>query len=476
MKPFNKLFLIFYCFYPLLSAGQCIDTAQHLSDLPSTFNQSTFTVRKDNTGRPYLYIASKEGGLKIADISNPALPVPIDTIPTSAFNGYHVMSLTQSGQLLYLALGNIYDTPAQGPALAVIDISDPTNAFITDTWYSPYTAGGCGIVEVEGTYAYLGGMFNGLIILDISDANNVTWQSDFLPSMVFPHGAPVTHADSVKYNVRGLSVRNDTVYACYDRGGFRVIDVSIKTAPVQIAQYCNPSMIGFATAYNNVVLNEGLAYVAIDYQGIEVLDISVAGTVSMLGSWKGPAWPAPTNNPFIWLAAEGHANEIRYDAAHHLLFVATGKSDLHIVDVSVPSQPDSCSFYGGVNNNQGTWGLDYSNDTAYLAYIFTAVPFQSNWTGIKTVAFTPATSSLAEVPAVEMKVYPNPAKDHIFIELNGGARAESVELTGINGKTVFRKTYSPRAGVRISGVAAGMYTVRVKGSDDRYYFSRILVP
>lgn len=470
------LFTVLFVFFTVeMVTSQCLSGTQLVGELPSLFTQNTFTVRRDNTGRPYMYIASKEGGLKIADISNPALPVPVDTIPASAFNGYHVMSLTQVDSQLYLALGNIYDTPAQGAAMAVIDISNPAAAFITDTWYSPFPIGGCGAVEVDGNYAYLGGMYNGLIILDISDANNLTWKSTYLPSMAFPHGVPPTSNDSVKFNVRGLAVRNDTVFACYDRGGFRVIDVTNKTAPVQIAQFCNPAMVGFATAYNNVVLHEGLAYVAVDYQGFEVLDISTAGAVNLTGSWKGPSWPAPTNNPFIWLAAEGHANELRFDEQHQLVYTATGRGDLLVLDVSDPTQPDSCSFYGGVNNSIGTWGLDFSNDTVYLAYIVTAVPFSSNWTGIKIIAVNPATAGLTEISNADMFIYPNPSQSTITVHLPEGQNVAALELFDLSGKLINTQRSGSSPAIDVSGIHSGLYFIKATGSSGRHYFARCVV-
>ncbi|MBK9319683.1 MAG: T9SS type A sorting domain-containing protein [Bacteroidetes bacterium] len=469
------LFVLAVFFTAGTATAQCLTSLQSVGELPSVFTQSTFTVRKDKTGRPFMYVASKEGGLKIADISNPALPVPIDTIPASAFNGYHVISLTQVDSQLYLALGNIYDTPAQGAAMAIIDISNPYNAFITDTWYSPFPIGGCGAVEIEGSHAYLGGMYNGLIILDISDANNVTWKSTYLPSMAYPHGVPPTDADSVKFNVRGIAVRNDTVFACFDRGGFRVIDVTNKTAPVQIAQFCNPSMVGFATAYNNVVLHEGLAYVAVDYQGIEVLDISTAGVVGLTGSWKGPSWPAPTNNPFIWLAAEGHANELRYDEQQQLVYTATGRGDLLVLDVSDPTQPDSCSFYGGVNNSIGTWGLDFSNDTVYLAYIVTAVPFSSNWTGIKIIAVNPATAGLTEISNEDMFIYPNPSQSTLTVHLPVGQNLSVVELFDLSGKLINTPNIGSSQAIDVSGIHSGLYFVKATDSSGRNYFARCVV-
>lgn len=83
-------------------------------------------------GMNYLYVANKEAGLMIYDISNLASPQVVDSIPASMLNGLEVMNLSQCGNYLYLATGNHFINP-QFSGMAIVDIGTPLNAFVTDT-------------------------------------------------------------------------------------------------------------------------------------------------------------------------------------------------------------------------------------------------------------------------------------------------------------------------------------------------------
>src|SRR5688572_26679869 len=65
----------------------------HRSDIPSTCQQMTMTMKHDALDRPYLYVAGKEGGLRVYDISNLATPVLVRTIPITLLENLEVMNL-----------------------------------------------------------------------------------------------------------------------------------------------------------------------------------------------------------------------------------------------------------------------------------------------------------------------------------------------------------------------------------------------
>ena len=179
-------------------AQNCYDlNFQHKSDIPSTCFNMVMTMLHDQNDRPYLYIANKEGGLKIYDISRLSAPVEVKTIPISLLNNLHVMNLTQSGNYLYLALGNHF-TSSQSPGMAIIDVADPVNAGVTGKWKFSKTDGGGGIVKVLGNYAYLGAMKHGLVILDISNKSDIKLVSQFVPDINYPDKKP----DAKKINAR----------------------------------------------------------------------------------------------------------------------------------------------------------------------------------------------------------------------------------------------------------------------------------
>jgi len=360
-------------------AGASTDITVTLNeDLSSTCAEMFLTSKHDNLGRPYLYIAAKDGGLKIFNITT--TPTLIKTIAISNFGSLHVMNLSQQGNFLYLALGNHFGTAAQSPGFAIIDVSDPANAFVKSYWANSSLSGGAGIIETEGNYAYLGAMKNGLMIFDVSDKALPALKSSIVPSIFYPDPNP----DPAKYNARGMIVRNDIVYLCYDAGGLRIINATDKLNPRQTGKFSNPDMNGKPRAYNNLVLDGSYVYAAVDYCGMEVLNVSDSSNIK-LTSWWNP-WKCQVN-ALNWFSSNGHANEIAYDATKKLIFISSGKSDLQVVNVSDPANPVFKFEYGGVNNNMGTWGVSIYDKRIYLSYICSVIPFSSNWTGVKILQY-----------------------------------------------------------------------------------------
>lgn len=348
------------------------------SETASTCSELFLSAKHDINGQPYLYIAAKEGGLKI--YTDGATPQLVKTVPISSLNALHVMNLSQQGNYLYLALGNHFGTAQQSPGFAILDVTSPLNPVIKKVWSNTALTGGTGIIETAGDYAYLGAMGNGLMIFNISDKANPVLQSVFKPSIYYPDNNP----DPAKFNVRGMAVKNDVVYLCFDAGGLRIINVSDKQHPRETGRFANPVMNGKPRAYNNIVVDGENAYIAVDYCGMEVLNIGDTAAITLKGWWN--PWNCETN-PFNWFSSNGHANEIVFDAARKLLFISSGKSDLQVADVSDPAHPKFKYEFGGISNNIGTWGVSVYNKEIYLTYICSAIPFSSNWTGLKVLAY-----------------------------------------------------------------------------------------
>jgi hypothetical protein len=351
-----------------------------LHEIASSCSELFMTAKQDGLGRNYLYVAAKEGGLKIYDIG--ATPLLKKTIPVSQLGSLEVMNLSQSGNYIYLALGNHFGAAQQNPGMAIIDVSDPVNATVKSMWKDVTKTSGAGIVETEANYAFLGAMKSGLIIFDITDKSLPVLKSVFVPSITYPDANP----DPAKFNARGMAVRNDLVYLCYDAGGLRILNVTDKLNPVETGRYANPEMNGKPRAYNNIVLDGSVAYIAVDYCGMETLDISNPSSMRLL-SWWNP-WNCQTN-PLNWFSSNGHANEIALDRINKLVFMSTGKSDMQVVNVANPANPVHKYEYGGIDNNIGTWGISVSNNKIFLSYICNVLPwpFPSNWTGIKMLKY-----------------------------------------------------------------------------------------
>lgn len=336
------------------------------------------TMQHDQQGLPWLYVANKEAGLKVYNITDIKKPKLVATVAARSFASLHVMNLTQDGNYLYLAIGNHFNNK-QASGMAIVDITDPVKPVFMSYWTLPNSSGGSGIVKVQGNYAYLGAMGNGLIILDIRDKKKIKFVSQFIPDINYPDPKPKKSL----YNARGMQVKEDLVYLCYDAGGLRIINCKDKTNPVETGRYSNPVMNGKPRAYNNIVVENDLAYIAVDYCGMEILNIKDMTNIKSVGWWN--PYGCPTNN---WFTSPVHANEIAYNKDCNLIFLSTGKSDLDIINVSDPANPVLCKEFGGPNNNMGTWGVSIYKDKVFLSYTCAIIPFASNWTGIKLLTYS----------------------------------------------------------------------------------------
>ncbi len=151
--------------------------------------------------------------------------------------------------------------------------------------------------------------------------------------------------------------------------------------------------------------------------------------------WWNP-YNCPNNN---WFSSGVHANEIYIDKQCKQVFISTGKSDMYVINVSNPAQPDSCNYYGGLNNNLGTWGISVYKNQIYLSYIIAIIPFGSNWTGVKILSYNPCNTGVAEVENIQTNLYPVPASNTIIIEqTNIHTRLNNLQANAINalGQTV----------------------------------------
>lgn len=463
--------LIFYHFAPFfLGAQTCTSwTLNHQADIPSTCNQITMTMNFDVMGRQYLYVANKEAGLKIYDISVISTPSLVATVPISQYDSLHVMNLFQVGNYLYLAIGNHFNTN-QESGMAIVDVTTPSSPVVTDFYKLASSTSGAGIVKVEGNYAYLGAMLDGLIVLDITNKSNIVFMSKYMPNINWP----VNNPTATLYNARGMEVKNSIVYLCYDAGGIRIINCTNKSAPMETGHWCNPVMytpLNHPKAYNNIVLNDTLAYVAVDYAGMEVLNIKDTGNITMTGWWN--PYNSPSNN---WFTSPSHANELAYDSNCERVYLSTGKSDMMVVDVSKPAAPDSCNYYGGVSNGIGTWGIAF-NQAQYsmaLSYICTlGIPFASNWTGVKLLSVTPCNLwGIVETDDAGFSIFPVPTQDKITAEFKSNFSLFDIFIENLLGQKIhpaFRQSGS-KIEVNVSGLKSGCYFL--KASIDGKEFSK----
>ena len=467
MRFISLLSLIVLLALSSKSSAQCTYPVnlQYQWERSYPLNTQCMTILHDQS-KPYIYVAGKERGLVIYDVSDINNPVQADSVPISLMNNMEVVNVEQSGDYVYLSLGNVFQDTAKA-GMAIVDVSDPAHAVFKDYWFYNAVAGGGGIVKVVGDYAYFGAMRRGLFVLNVADKSNITVTSHLELAKNWPNP---TSPDSLKYNARGMEVRGNYVYLCYDAGGLRVIDVTDKANPVETGHYSNPAVYGKARAYNSIIIDDTIAYVGADYCGMEVLDIANISNVMQLGWWDLWACETPANT---WVNSDGYVNELRYNKACKLMFMTGGTTDLAVVNVADPANPQLCDTFGKPSDTLATWGLGLYQNQIYLAYIYhplICIPFCSYWPGMKMLTWNNQCDLALESvqPANKLSIYPNPANDAVLISgLNDNSPVIISDITGHELITVKRNTGS-NISIDVKALSPGLYIVRYKSYTLRF--------
>lgn len=438
----KQILVLVLLFSSLMGNSQCGPglNLQYQWEVQYPVNLSAMSIEPDQLGRPYIYVASNELGLRIYNVSG--VPFLAATLDTNLLQ-MRVMNVIQYDSLLYISIGSHFLSSTDPPGMAIVDISDPVNPVVKDIWIHSINGTGCGIVKVDGDFAYVGAMKLGMAILNISDPNNIQFESILPLDINFP---TVNPPNPGLFNVRGMEIRNDIAYVCYDGGGLRIINCVNKQIPVETGRFANP--ITYASgnqprAYNNIILKDSIAYIAVDYCGLEVIDIGDTANINLIYHWNPHDCPAG-----LWWDAPLHTNELKYVPGCEKIFMSSGKSEMLVVDVTNPLVPDSCAMFGSITDTTATWGIGVYGDKIFLSYSYVPtwipwilVPFYSTWSGVKMLTWDNGCANGVEVYgelSEELQLYPNPSNGNFSITCNVLKSEKSqVRIFDLTGKTIF---------------------------------------
>jgi len=421
-------------------------------------NVSGLTPKADILGRDFLYVACSENGVRIYETSSGLNQISVLSV---AQLGLRPMSVNQKDSILYVCIGSHFNS-TDPYGIVSVDVSDPYNPVILDQYINSVNGGGTGIVEFQDDYAFVGAMPDGLVILNISDPQNITFISSIVPNIDYPH----VNNTQAKVNARGLAVRDSLVYLCYDAGGMRVIDVSDINSPTQIGLFANPITyvpMNLPRAYNNIVLDDTLAYIAVDYCGIEVVNIKDPYNPILVSHWN------PHNCPSgQWSNAPIHTNELKLFPECDLLFVSTGKSELQVLNISDPTNLSLADSYGSIVDTTGSWGLDVTSESVFLTYvyiseliIFPFAPFHSNWSGVREINFdSDCINGIADLELeFNSSIFPNPA--HSEIEIKNIEIVGQYKISSLAGSISESGIIQPNQKIDISQLYPGYYFIQI---------------
>jgi hypothetical protein len=162
-------------------------------------------------GGDHLYVAVRDYGLQIIDVSNRSAPVEVGAY-----------SLPAMGDIRDLAAAENYVFVVDHECrLVVVDASDPSSPFEADALSFP----GCAVaVDVSGVYAYVATLDSGLRVVDVTT-----------PSAIFE----VACCLEPEY-IDSVVVSDGYAYSVNFESLFSIIDVRDPTSPVLVSQSLQP--------------------------------------------------------------------------------------------------------------------------------------------------------------------------------------------------------------------------------------------
>lgn len=192
----------------------------------------------------YLFCAVSDNGVKIAELSNPALP---DIRPGYiSTNGYaNGIAINEDMTRMFVACGEM--------GVSIYDISDFQEGYGTYpliSWIDTPGYAEAIVLNEEQSIAYVAMGAEGLQIVDYSDITN--------PQLVTSMSTGGTAFD--------LMYKNQRVFIALQKGGFQIIDVSVNSNPHEIARLNLKKAMGFD-------MDENYIYVADEEEGLVVISI-----------------------------------------------------------------------------------------------------------------------------------------------------------------------------------------------------------
>jgi len=458
MRLFTIFLLGFCTRFALAQTDTVLFTPVSEYPYPAFF--TAYTANFDKLHRPFIYTANKEYGVVIFNFSDPQNLTPVRSFTVQHFQNLKPTDLVQQGNYLYVALGGFGGLISQPAGVAVLDIADPANATILGQWSDAAFDKGCAAIRVEGDYAYLGAFERGVIIVDVSNPAAPAYRSHAELELNWP----VTPGLFNVPHARGLALRGNELWTCFDAGGLRLVDISDKNAPVEAIKYINTDLTDAAApAYNTCAIVGDYLYAAVDYCGIDVVDISSPAAPVNAG-WANPWNCSPTN----WDGSPGHTNQVATACHDSLLFASGGDSEVIVFSIADPTKPKIIGRHAVLLDSVATWGIDVNDSLVVLAQIWNPLntPYLAKKGGIRLLRWScpEETSGVRDPEPGIVSIAPNPVTDRLHIRFKPAGKGTAVcLLRDLQGRQVRRLYIDLSAGsepvfqLDMAGLPPGMY-------------------
>jgi len=289
-----------------------------------------------DTADDLVYIASTTQ-LKVVDVSNPAAPTMVSTLPLSPYP----WDIAVSGDYAYLAYFQWTLLPS---GLEIIDISDPaqpavvSNYLVSEAAYSVALHENSAVIADAGVGLNLADISNPLAPMAQGALNAVGYVGSimvlddiaYVPTSISPQGLrifDVSHPDSLvelgswtpDEGVGPITQWGDCTVVIYDFPSFLgILDLTDPSAPVELGSVSIP---GEHPIFRVATYNDH-AYIAKGLDGLVIVDLSTPANPQVVANVSFP-------DAVMDLAMSGH-----------YLYVASGHYNaLMIYDISIPQSP-----------------------------------------------------------------------------------------------------------------------------------------
>jgi hypothetical protein len=260
-----------------------------------------------------MFIADGDGGLRIADISDPFHPVEIGSYDILWAEG--VFARNQLAYVTQLSKDTVYVGE-----LAIYDISNPQEPFILAKDTLPKFHADDVIVKDE--YAYVANGQGGLRVIDVSDSTN-----PFEISYCKPPGYAYDFV--ICYDTLLLL----STMPAFCKGGLWVINIKDPYNPYPLD--CDTSFWeGFDVSYFS-----HYAYVSSVSEGVKIIDFADPTDLHTVGEFYPPIHP-----PYLTL------NYVNVNIGPYVYLGERWGNGLRTIDASIPEQPITIDYES--QNNQ----------------------------------------------------------------------------------------------------------------------------
>lgn len=271
-----------------------------------------------------LYVAQGEGGLLIADVSNPLKPQTV-SVTTENARGYSV-KVELKDSVAFLAAGDF--------GVTVINVANPYEPFVTVSNLDMKPARN---IHIMGNYLLAAISEQGIRVCDIS----------------YPTEPDIRGHTTTNGYAYGLTTTADSNYlmvACGEMG-LSIFNISDFQQGFGVYPLVGWSDTPGYTEAVTVFEDESIAFLACGTSGLQIVDYSDTTDVHIVGSYD----------------SIGYAKDLRY--FEHKIYMATELGGLQVIDVSDVTKP----FLKGIIKTEYALGLDFDDKYIYVADKFEGI-------------------------------------------------------------------------------------------------------